>query len=56
MIIYTIKKLNFKDQSEYFIRSLLPRKSDVEVFHNTVRHRGSIVMENKLAVNRTSFS
>ena len=38
-----------KDQSEYLVRLLLPRKSDVEVFHNTVRHRGSIVMENKLA-------
>lgn len=38
-----------KDQSEYLVRLLLPRKADVEVFHNTVRHRGSIVMENKLA-------
>ena len=27
-----------KDQSEYLVRLLLPRKSDVEVFHNTVRH------------------
>ncbi len=38
-----------KDQSESLVRLLLPRVQDVQVFHNTIRRKGSIMMCNKLA-------
>lgn len=38
-----------KDQSEKIIRLLLPRTPEVPIFHNTIRQRGYIVMENRLA-------
>lgn len=38
-----------KDQSESLVRLLLPRTPDIPIYHNTVRKRGYIVMENHLA-------
>lgn len=38
-----------KDQSDSLIRLLMPRTPDIPVFHNTIRNRGNIVMENQLA-------
>lgn len=38
-----------KDQAEQVIRLAMPRVDDVTVFHNTIRPRGSITMQNKLA-------
>lgn len=38
-----------KDESESLVRLSLPRTPDVPVFHNTIRKRGNIVIENKLA-------
>lgn len=37
-----------KDQAEQVIRLAVPRVSDVEVYHNTRRPRGSITMQNAL--------
>ncbi len=38
-----------KDQSETIVRLLLPRTENVPVYHNTIRRKGSIIMENVLA-------
>lgn len=38
-----------KDQSDNIIRLFRPRTPDIPVYHNTIRKRGYIVMENKLA-------
>lgn len=38
-----------KDQPENLVRLLLPRKASIPVHHNTVRRKGSIVMQNELA-------
>ena len=44
------KEINIRpDQPENIIRLLLPRKPNVGIRHNIVRHRGSIVMQNRLA-------
>ena len=44
------QKINVrKDQPEKIVRLSLPRLSNVPVFHNTMRQRGYIVMENQLA-------
>lgn len=38
-----------KDLAEKIVRLALPRTPDIPIFHNTIRQRGYIVMENKLA-------
>lgn len=38
-----------KDLAEKIVRLTLPRTPDIPIFHNTIRQRGYIVMENKLA-------
>ncbi len=38
-----------KDQSDSLIRLLMPRTANVPIFHNTIRQKGTIIMENKLA-------
>lgn len=38
-----------KDQPEQVVRLAMPRVAGVEVFHNTLRPKGSITMQNKLA-------
>lgn len=38
-----------KDESTMLIRLMLPRTPNVPIFHNTIRQRGYIVMENQLA-------
>ena len=44
------KEINIRpNQPENIIRLLLPRKPNVGIRHNIVRHRGSIVMQNRLA-------
>ncbi|WP_425354875.1 phospho-sugar glycosidase domain-containing protein [Lactobacillus crispatus] len=44
------KEINIRpDQPENIIRLLLPRKPNVGIRHNIVIHRGSIVMQNRLA-------
>ncbi|MGO5261079.1 phospho-sugar glycosidase domain-containing protein [Lactobacillus amylovorus] len=44
------KEINIRpDQPENITRLLLPRKPNVGIRHNIVRHRGSIVMQNRLA-------
>lgn len=44
------KEINIRpDQPENIIRLLLPRKPNVGIRHNIIRHRGSIVMQNRLA-------
>ncbi|MFJ6933349.1 MAG: phospho-sugar glycosidase domain-containing protein [Lactobacillus gallinarum] len=44
------KEINIRpDQPENIIRLLLPCKPNVGIRHNIVRHRGNIVMQNRLA-------
>lgn len=44
------KEINIRpDQPENIIRLLLTRKPNVGIRHNIARHRGSIVMQNRLA-------
>lgn len=38
-----------RDESDNLVRLTLPRTPNVPIFHNTIRKRGYIVMENKLA-------